>query len=133
MTADFRPEGTFYTHFEDLDALTAAVADELAAAFDDLIQPARVAIADPSTASLSAATRSSKSARCSCWAHVVTPMARFHPAIGEGRAAALLEDLRRALKDVAGPAPCLELALEIVVGLMSQALSAFAEQVGFPL
>ena len=34
-------KGTFYTHFEDLHALTAAVADELLAAFDDLMQPAR--------------------------------------------------------------------------------------------
>jgi AcrR family transcriptional regulator len=40
-------KGTFYTHFEDLDALTAAVAGELVAAFDDLMQPARLAIADP--------------------------------------------------------------------------------------
>ena len=40
-------KGTFYTHFDDLDALTAAVADELVAAFDDLMQPARLAIADP--------------------------------------------------------------------------------------
>ena len=55
-------------------------------------------------------------------------MARFYAVIGEGTRSRLLEDLRRALKDVAGPAPSLELALEIVVGLMLQALSAFAEK-----
>ena len=53
-------KGTFYTHFVDLDALTAAVADELVAAFDDLMQPARLAIPTLSTASLLAAMRSSK-------------------------------------------------------------------------
>ena len=129
MTAHFRPKGTFYTHFEDLDALTAAVADELVAAFDDLIQPARVAIADPlDRIAFGCNAFIEKALDAPAWAHVVTPMARFHPAIGEGTRSRLLEDLRRALKDVAGPAPSLELALEIVVGLMLQALSAFAEK-----
>jgi len=55
-------------------------------------------------------------------------MARFRPAVGEGTRSRLLEDLRRALKNAAGPAPSPDLALEIVVGLMLQALSAFAER-----
>jgi AcrR family transcriptional regulator len=122
-------KGTFYTHFEDLDALTAAVADELLAAFDDLMQPARLAIADPlDRIAFGCNAFIEKALEDPAWAQVVTRMARFYPAIGEGTRSRLLEDLRRALKDVAEPAPSLELALEIVVGLMLQALSAFAEK-----
>ena len=122
-------KGTFYTHFEDLDALTAAVAGELVAAFDELMQPARLAITDPlDRIAFGCNAFIEKALADPAWAHVVTRMARFSPAIGEGTRSRLLEDLRRALKDVAGPAPSLELALEIVVGLMLQALSAFAEK-----
>ena len=122
-------KGTFYTHFDDLDALTAAVADELVAAFDDLMQPARLAIADPlDRIAFGCNAFIEKALEDPGWAQVVTRMARFHPAVGEGTRSRLLEDLRRALKNVAGPAPSPDLALEIVVGLMLQALSAFAER-----
>ena len=122
-------KGTFYTHFEDLDALTTAVADELLAIFDNLMQPARLAIADPlDRIAFGCNAFIEKALADPAWAHVVTRMARFYPAIGEGTRSRLLEDLRRALKDVTGPAPSLQLALEIVVGVMLQALSAFAEK-----
>jgi AcrR family transcriptional regulator len=122
-------KGTFYTHFEDLDALTAAIADELVAAFDDLMQPTRLAIADPfDRVAFGCNAFIEKAVEDPAWAQVVARMARFHPAVGEGTRRHLLEDLRRALKDIGGPAPSLELALEIVVGLMLQALSAFAEK-----
>ena len=122
-------KGTFYTHFDDLDALTAAAADELVAAFDDLMQPARLAIADPlDRIAFGCNAFIEKALEDPGWAQVVTRMARFHPAVGEGTRSRLLEDLRRALKNVAGPAPSPDLALEIVVGLMLQALSAFAEK-----
>ena len=39
-------KGTFYVHFEDLSALTAAVADELVRTFDELLQPQRVSMPD---------------------------------------------------------------------------------------
>jgi len=40
-------KGTFYVHFEDMHALTIAVADELIRSFDELIQPRRAATSDP--------------------------------------------------------------------------------------
>ena len=42
-------KGTFYVHFEDMHALTIAVADELIRSFDELIQPRRAATSDPLT------------------------------------------------------------------------------------
>ena len=51
------------------------------------------------------------------------------PGSGRGNAQSLARgDPRQALKNVAAPAPSPDLALEIVVGLMLQALSAFAER-----
>jgi|SRR5271166_1669824 len=41
-------KGTYYAHFDDMHALTAAVGDELIRAFDELIQPRRAA-ATPSS------------------------------------------------------------------------------------
>ena len=40
-------KGTFYVHFASLAELQAAVADELAHEFDELLQPRRQAILDP--------------------------------------------------------------------------------------
>ena len=40
-------KGTFYTHFNDLNELAAAVADELIKSFDELIQPFRLSFSDP--------------------------------------------------------------------------------------
>src|ERR1700722_3221907 len=40
-------KGTFYVHFSNLAELQAAVADELAQEFDDLLQPRRLTIVDP--------------------------------------------------------------------------------------
>ena len=37
-------KGTFYTHFNDLNELAAAVADELVKSFDELIQPFRLSL-----------------------------------------------------------------------------------------
>ena len=122
-------KGTFYTHFDDLDALTAAVADELVAAFDDLMQPDRLAIADPLDRIAFGCNAFIENALADpAWAQVVARMARFNPTIGEATRRRLIEDLRRALKDAAEPAPSLELALEIVIGLVLQALLAFAEK-----
>src|SRR6516165_8102569 len=40
-------KGTFYSHFRSLDDLRAAVAAELAAAFEDFVDSNRLYIADP--------------------------------------------------------------------------------------
>jgi AcrR family transcriptional regulator len=40
-------KGTFYYHFESLDALAAAVGEELAKSFDDMLAPARLGMPDP--------------------------------------------------------------------------------------
>jgi len=123
-------KGTFYVHFEDLRALTAAVADELVAAIDDLLQPVRLTIDDP-------ALRIAYG--CSCfidraladpsWAGVAARMAAATATVGEVARRRLLEDIKRYVKEArqGGGTVSAELALEIVVGILLQVLSAIAE------
>ena len=40
-------KGTFYVHFDHLQALTTAVADELVKSIDDLLQPVRLSVKEP--------------------------------------------------------------------------------------
>jgi AcrR family transcriptional regulator len=121
-------KGTFYVHFKDLPELTAAVADELVKAIDDLLQPIRLSIDDP-------ALRIAYG--CSCfidraladpgWAGVAARMAAATATVGEVARRRLLEDIRRYVKSHGGVAISAELTLEVVVGIMLQVFAAIAE------
>lgn len=122
-------KGTFYVHFQDLRELTAAVADELVRAIDDLLQPIRLSIDDP-------ALRIAYG--CSCfidraladpgWAGVAARMATATASVGEIARRRLLEDLRRHLKGPPhGGTISADLGQEVVVGIVLQVLSAIAE------
>jgi AcrR family transcriptional regulator len=67
-------KSTFYVHFDGLAELQAAVADQLAHEFDELLQPRRLATEDPVDELLRPAERSS--ARRSA----ILPGARSWPA-----------------------------------------------------
>ncbi|MGP8122771.1 MAG: TetR/AcrR family transcriptional regulator [Xanthobacteraceae bacterium] len=121
-------KGTFYVHFNDLRELTAAVADELLKAIDELLQPVRLSIDDP-------ALRIAYG--CSCfidraladpgWAGVTARMAAAAATVGEGARRRLLEDIRRYVKALPRGGISAELGLEVVVGIMLQVLNAIAE------
>ncbi len=122
-------KGTFYVHFEDLRELTAAVADDLIKTIDDLLQPVRLSIDDP-------ALRIAYG--CSCfvdraladpsWAGVAARMAAAGANVGQLARRRLLEDLKRHLERLPqGSAISIELALEVVVGIVFQVLAAIAE------
>jgi AcrR family transcriptional regulator len=121
-------KGTFYVHFEDLRALTAAVAEELVKSFDDLLQPVRLSLRDP-------AVRIAFG--CSCfidkaladpgWAGVVVRMVAAVPTGGELARHRLFEDLRSLSRGLPRGSISAHLSLEIVVGIMIQLLGAFGE------
>ena len=121
-------KGTFYVHFNDLRELTAAVADELVKAIDDLLQPVRLSIDDP-------ALRIAYG--CSCfidraladrgWAGVAARMAATAANVGEVARRRLLEDIKRHLKGLPHGGMSAELALEVVVGILLQVLVGIAE------
>lgn len=121
-------KGTFYVHFEDLRALTTAVAEELVKSFDDLLQPVRLSLKEP-------ALRIAFG--CSCfldkaltdpgWAGVVARMVAAAPNGGEVARRRVFEDLRAFSRGLPRGGISPQLSLEIVAGIMLQLLSAIAE------
>lgn len=120
-------KGTFYVHFDSLEALTAAVAEGLVQSFDELLQPGRVALSDPSLR-IAFGCRSfiDKAFNDSQWAAVAARMATATPRGGENIRRRLLEDLQQLSKASLEPASA-ELKLEVVIGIMLQILRALGE------
>ena len=121
-------KGTFYVHFEDMHALTVAVADDLISEFDELIQPERTSVSNPllrialgCNAFIEAALDDP------AWGSLVARMARSYPSVGETARARLREDLAEALKESPAPGLSLTLALEVVVGVVLQTVLAIGE------
>ncbi len=121
-------KGTFYSHFNDLEELAAAVADDLINAFDAMIQPERLSISDPILRiafGCDAFLRQSLSDRS--WALLSTRMARSHPRVGLLVRGRLSDDLRDALdkSPQAGLTP--ELGVEVIIGIVLQVAGAIGE------
>ena len=121
-------KGTFYVHFEDMHALTVAVAGDLISEFDELIQPERTSVSNPllrialgCNAFIEAALDDP------AWGSLVARMARSYPSVGETARARLREDLAEALKEAPAPGLSLTLALEVVVGVVLQTVAAIGE------
>jgi AcrR family transcriptional regulator len=121
-------KGTFYVHFEDMHALTVAVADDLISEFDELIQPQRTSVSSPllrialgCNAFIEAALNDP------AWGSLVARMARSYPSVGETARARLREDLAEALKEAPLPGLSINLALEVVVGAVLQTVAAIGE------
>jgi AcrR family transcriptional regulator len=121
-------KGTFYVHFKDLQALIAAVADELVKSIDELLQPVRLSIDDP-------ALRIAYG--CSCfidkalsdpgWASLAVRMAATVARGGGVARRRLYEDLILHAKRLPKGSIRAELSLEIVVGIQLQVLGAIGE------
>jgi len=119
-------KGTFYTHFNDLEELAAAVADDLIGVFDDLIQPQRLSISDPLARvafGFDAFLEQCLSDRG--WASLASRMARSHPAVGiRGR---LAEDLERAFGGTSQSRLTPQLGVEVIIGVALQIAAAIGE------
>lgn len=117
-------KGTFYTHFDSLEALTAAVAEELVQSFDKLLQPGRASIAEPALRiAFGCRAFIDKALSDSRWAAVAARMAAANPQSGEILRRRLLEDLQHLSEDP----PSAQLKLEIVVGIMLHMLRVLGE------
>ena len=121
-------KGTFYVHFKDLQALIAAVADELIKSIDELLQPVRLSLEDP-------ALRIAYG--CSCfidralsdpgWAGLAARMAATVARGGDIARRRLSEDLKLHVNRLPKDSLSAELGLEVVVGILLQVLGAIAE------
>ena len=121
-------KGTFYVHFASLAELQAAVADELAHEFDELLQPRRRAIPDPvERIAAGCGAFVGEALRNPAWGALVARGAVAMPNIAKGARERLAEDVRLAsasgqLGDVTP-----ELAFEFAVGVVLQAMQAAAD------
>src|ERR1700739_1012646 len=122
-------KGKFYVHFEDLNALTAAVADELVRTFDELLQPQRLSMPDPLMRIAFACNGFFEEAlETPSWAARVGRMAWSFPTVVRVARSRLLEDLKLALKEVPQQDSSLELNLEVVVGIVLHVLAAISQR-----
>jgi AcrR family transcriptional regulator len=121
-------KGTFYGHFNDLDELAAAVADELVQSFDELIQPQRLSIADPLVRiAFGCDAFMKKAMEDRSWASLVARMARSYPTVGQVARSRLSEDLRLAFKRSPQAGLSLDLGLEVAFGVVVQVAAAIGE------
>ena len=122
-------KGTFYVHFDGLAELQAAVADELAQEFDELLQPRRLATQDPiERIAAGCGAFVGEALRNPAWGALVARGAVSMPNIALVPRDRLIEDIRRAaasgrLGDVTP-----ELAFEFAVGIVLQAMQAASER-----
>lgn len=115
-------KGTFYIHFDRLDAVTAAVAEELVQSFDELLQPGRVSLAEPDLRiAFGCCSFIDKALNDPRWACVVARLAT----VANDRMVRrrMFEDL----KALPGHGSSAEMNLEIVVGIMLQFMRALGE------
>jgi AcrR family transcriptional regulator len=121
-------KGTFYTHFNDLNELAAAVADELIRSLDELIQPQRRSISDPLLrVAFGCSAFMEKALEDRPWGSLAARMARSYKAVGQVARSRLSEDLRQALRHAPQPGLTLDLALEVTLGILLQIVAAIGE------
>ena len=121
-------KGTFYVHFKDMHALTAAVADDLIKTFDEMLQPHRLSIDDPLVRiAFGCDAFLEKALDDPDWASLVARMARYYPAVGESARRRLAEDLERVLDTAPDGGLSFALGLEAVLGVVLQVLAAIGE------
>jgi len=120
-------KGTFYVHFDSLEALTAAVAEELVQSFDEMLQPGRVSFSEPALRiAFGCRAFIDKALNDSRWAAVAARMTAATPKGGENIRRRLFEDLQQ-LPTESPEETSAELNLEVVVGIMLQILRALGE------
>jgi AcrR family transcriptional regulator len=121
-------KGTFYGHFNDMNELAAAVADELIQSFDELIQPRRLSISDPLVRiAFGCHVFMEKTLKDRSWASLIARMGRSYRAVGQMTRSRLSEDLREALKQSPQTELSLELGLEVTLGIILQVAAAIGE------
>ena len=121
-------KGTFYVHFEDMHALTVAVAGDLIHSFDELIQMRRASTYDPLLRiAVGCDAFIERALEDPAWGALVARMARSNPSVGETARRRLKEDLVRVLDNLPGGGLSVDLALEAAIGVVLQVLAAIGE------
>ena len=114
-------KGTFYYHFQSMEALAAAVGEKLGESFDELLAPARLGLRDP-VARLSFAFTQflEKAIADPVWARLMVQSARAPTEHARSVRAHLKTDLSEAWAQGCLTVQEVELAADIVVGIWLQ-------------
>ena len=122
-------KGTFYVHFDGLDGLTAAVAQELVQSFDEMLQSDRLSLDDPALRiAFGCSSFIDKALNDPRWASLVARMATADPKGGELLRRRIFEDLQQFSDGLPDGGVSADLNLEIVVGIKLQLMRAFGER-----
>ncbi len=118
-------KGTFYVHFTGLDALNAAVAEELVRSLDELLQPIRLSLNEPALRiAFGCSAFIDKALDDAPWARFASRFLMTAPMGGEIVRRHLLEDLQQLSKGLPQGEVSPQLNLEIVVGIILQLMRA---------
>jgi len=121
-------KGTFYVHFDSLAELQAAVADDLARQFDELLQPRRLALSDPvERIAAGCAAFIGQALREPSWGALVARSAASMPSVARLARERLSEDVRRAAADARLGDVTPGLAYELAIGIVLRTMQAAAE------
>ena len=121
-------KGTFYVHFQHLDDLRAAVADELARELDDLLQPHRTAIADPvERIATGCAAFIRQALHDPAWGGLAARGVWAFPAVVTAARKRLSDDLRAAIAQGRIAPVSAEVGFDIAVGSVLQAMRSASE------
>jgi len=112
-------KGTFYLHFQNLDDLRAAVAEELTCEFHELLQPHRASIADPVERIATGCTAFIAHAlRNPAWGALTARGIWAFPPVARAVHMRLSEDLRHAIEQRRLASVSTEIGFDIVVGVV---------------
>jgi len=122
-------KGTFYVHFQHLDDLRAAVADELARELEDLIQPHRTAIADPvERIATGCAAFITQALHDSAWGGLTARGVWAFPTVATTARKRLSEDLCAAIAQGRIAPISTEVGFDIAVGIVLQAMCSASQK-----
>jgi AcrR family transcriptional regulator len=122
-------KGTFYVHFDGLDGLTGAVAEELVQSFDEMLQSDRLSLDDPALRiAFGCSAFIDKALNDPRWASLVARMATVDAKGGELLRRRIFEDLQQFSNNLPDGGASAQLNLEIVVGIMLQLMRALGER-----
>jgi AcrR family transcriptional regulator len=121
-------KGTFYSHFRSLDDLRAAVAAELAAAFEDFVDSNRLYIADPvDRIAAGCAAFIGEAQRDPAWGAAIARGAWAFPTIAGAARERLKTNLRLAQRKGRFASFSMEVGFDFVFGVVLQAMRSASE------
>jgi AcrR family transcriptional regulator len=126
-------KGTFYYHFQSMDELVAAVGEELAESFDNMLAPARLGVPDPiARISFALAQFLEKAIADPVWARLVVQSAQTPTEFARSIRANLKADLTEARAQGRLTMEDVELAADIVVGIWLQVIGGTLQRPATP-